>query len=548
MKRPIKLKPFDCVVIGAGLAGLSASLRLCRKGYKPLIIEQDSQTGGYAINFRRKPYRFEGSLHSIHGCEEGGICSIFNDLDLHDEINPIRIKNFKHEYDVDNGREYHWSLDREQFCDEYKRKYPESAENIDRFFKVAFKMGKMLTGWNDISTLGKIGRSFQYLGGLPVLMKYLTKSTKQLLDDYFQDQDLIKDLMGFPSFTGSEPEEMSAIVFFSSFFERFYNGAYYIEGGSGHLSKLLANKARKCGVKILLNHKVADVEITDKSVTKLLIEPRSKSHKRFILDLGSAPVLFCCDPHQFKDYLIHYYEKDKYFKALAERDPTDSLFEVYLGLDIDVRKYGFTNYTNVFDILSTKLNVIIYSNIDPTCCPDGHSNICIIKFMEINDFERLLQMDNGQRGNNYKKIKELFTQEIIEELEVAMNIDLKSHIVKHDAATPITFRRYTSNYRGALAGATTSFKNMILHRMGYKTGVKNLFFASQWVGLGGGFHNVMRTGLIVADKVERLIKRNKRKKAKSPRIYELKDKHPRNLEEIDNRILDTCACLTINSA
>ncbi|MBD3352750.1 MAG: NAD(P)-binding protein [Candidatus Lokiarchaeota archaeon] len=524
---------FDCLIIGAGLSGLSAGLYLSLHGYKPLIIEQESQVGGYAVNFQRRHYRFEGSLHSIHGCQSGGFFDIFKELNLHNKINPLRIQHYKHEYDIENKKEYHWTFKKDQFVEEFTRKYPNDDNDIRKFFNTAFKMGSFLKCWNDIKFPTKIIRSLHYIHLLPTLLKNLNKSTQDLMESYFSNEKLINDLISFPAFSGSEPSEMSAIVYFSSFFEKFLTGSYYLAGGSGNLTKIMAHDITENGGQILLNHKVVDVEIVNRYLKRILIKPRSKRKNPFVIELYKTPVLYCCDPHQFKQYIKKYYQKNKFFKRLDARRTTDSIFQAYLGLDIDLKKLGYPFYSNVFKLMGNDLNTIIYSNIDPTCCPKGHSNLAVVKFVESDEFERLVEMDEGDRGKNYKTIKKLFLQEIIAELEVAMGIDLKNHVKMAIAATPITFQRYTSNFKGALAGNITSFNNILLHRLGYTSGVKNLYFASQWVGLGGGYHNTMQTGIKVAHLITHKLRRLKKKNQLPIKLYDLDEDDSLLFEELD---------------
>ena len=51
------------IILGAGPAGLSAGLELAKKGYKPIIIDKDSQVGGISKTLEYKGYRFDLGPH-----------------------------------------------------------------------------------------------------------------------------------------------------------------------------------------------------------------------------------------------------------------------------------------------------------------------------------------------------------------------------------------------------------------------------------------------------------------------------------------------------
>jgi len=66
MQRP------DVVVIGAGIAGLTAAALLARAGRAVLLLEAHHQSGGCAGSFRRGAYRFDVGATQVAGLEPGG--------------------------------------------------------------------------------------------------------------------------------------------------------------------------------------------------------------------------------------------------------------------------------------------------------------------------------------------------------------------------------------------------------------------------------------------------------------------------------------------
>ena len=55
----------DVAVIGAGLGGLSAALKLASEGARVLLLEQHNLPGGFATSFVRGRFEFEVSLHEL---------------------------------------------------------------------------------------------------------------------------------------------------------------------------------------------------------------------------------------------------------------------------------------------------------------------------------------------------------------------------------------------------------------------------------------------------------------------------------------------------
>jgi len=63
----------DVVVVGAGIAGLTAAALLAREGAGVLLLEAHQQSGGCAGTFRRGPWTFDVGATQVAGLEANGI-------------------------------------------------------------------------------------------------------------------------------------------------------------------------------------------------------------------------------------------------------------------------------------------------------------------------------------------------------------------------------------------------------------------------------------------------------------------------------------------
>ena len=61
----------DVVVVGAGIAGLTAAALLAKQGLRVELLEAHSQSGGCAGTFRRGPYTFDVGATQVAGLEPG---------------------------------------------------------------------------------------------------------------------------------------------------------------------------------------------------------------------------------------------------------------------------------------------------------------------------------------------------------------------------------------------------------------------------------------------------------------------------------------------
>src|SRR5262245_8761059 len=62
------------IVIGAGLAGLSAGCYAQMNGYRSQIFEHHYEPGGVAIAWKRDDYLIDGGIHYLMGHKPGQVC------------------------------------------------------------------------------------------------------------------------------------------------------------------------------------------------------------------------------------------------------------------------------------------------------------------------------------------------------------------------------------------------------------------------------------------------------------------------------------------
>ena len=79
--------PWDVVVVGSGLSGLTSAAYLTANGKKVLVLEQYDVAGGCSQTFRRKKqWQFDVGLHYIGGVKTGDIARVLRGIGLLDRI------------------------------------------------------------------------------------------------------------------------------------------------------------------------------------------------------------------------------------------------------------------------------------------------------------------------------------------------------------------------------------------------------------------------------------------------------------------------------
>jgi len=100
---------FEAVVVGGGIAGLTAAAYLARAGRKVLLIEKNRECGGLVNTFARDGFRFDAGVRAL--LDAGIIFPMLKDLGIEVEVvkSPVSLgieKEILHIRNIDSLSEY----------------------------------------------------------------------------------------------------------------------------------------------------------------------------------------------------------------------------------------------------------------------------------------------------------------------------------------------------------------------------------------------------------------------------------------------------------
>jgi len=137
---------------------------------------------------------------------------------------------------------------------------------------------------------------------------------------------------------------------------------------------------------------------------------------------------------------------------------------------------------------------------DPTLYPAGKSIFSIL--MEGNwDYWKDMERDS----DDYRSLKQKILEDVIGALSERFP-QIRSQIEVTDVATPLTYVRYTGNWKGSYEGWLFTKKSILVRVPSTLKGLKNFYMIGQWTSPGGG----LPSGLITArSAIKKICKREK---------------------------------------
>jgi hypothetical protein len=147
------------------------------------------------------------------------------------------------------------------------------------------------------------------------------------------------------------------------------------------------------------------------------------------------------------------------------------------------------------------INVLIY-NFDPTLAPEGKTVVRAQFNTDYDYWEKLYK-----EPERYKAEKEQIADTVVKLLDKRIP-GLAAQVEVRDVATPMTWVRYTGNWKGSYMGWLPTTKTFMMRMSKTLPGLDNFYMAGQWVNPGGG----MSTAVISGNHTIQLICKKDKKK------------------------------------
>ncbi|MDD4363059.1 MAG: FAD-dependent oxidoreductase, partial [Atribacterota bacterium] len=246
---------YDTIVVGGGIAGLTATAYLAHSGQKVLLVEKNKECGGLVNTLSRDGFHFDVGVRAL--INAGIIFTMLKDLNINLEVvkSPVSLgieKEIIHIKNLASLSEYQELL---------KKFYPESNNEIDDLIKVIRKIIKhmdVLYGIeNPVFKDLKRDMNFLFHKILPWFPKFILTVWK-INHMNMPVEDYLKTIVKDPSLRDMIIQHFfkNTPSFFALSYFSLYLDYFYPKGGVGKLSEALEKKILEFGGKIKKETKI----------------------------------------------------------------------------------------------------------------------------------------------------------------------------------------------------------------------------------------------------------------------------------------------------
>jgi len=523
---------YDAIVVGGGMAGLTAVAYLTRAGYSTLLCEKESTLGGLVSSFERRGFWYDGGIRAIES--SGIVYPMLKQLGLQIEFIKSRVSMGIEDRVIrvesaDSLKDYQALLE---------NLYPQSRFEIAAIMREIERiMGYMDVLYGiDNPALMDLTKDPAYLLKviLPWMFKYaLTVPKIQALNvpvvDYLrrftQNQSLL-DIIAQHFFQRTP-------AFFALSYFSLYLDYGYPRGGTGALPDALASYITQHGGTLQASTEVVSVDPAGRTVTDS--NGQSYRYGRLIWAADLKMLYRCMDIDPIEDEHTRNAVLERR-DALADKTGGDSVLMVFLGLDLEPRYISERASEHFFYtpsregqskagplpvdgtraeieawlerfLLLTTYEISCPVLRDPALAPPGKTGLIVSLLFDYALTARI------EAQGWYQEFKAYVEERIVGILDDTVFPGIKDAVLDRFSSTPLTLARLTGNTDGAITGWAFTNENMPAeNRMlqiarSVRTPIPGVLQAGQWTFSPSGLPISILTGKLAADQAVKALSR-----------------------------------------
>lgn len=471
------------VIIGGGVAGLSAGIYAAMNGFDTEIIEMHDVAGGQCTAWDRKGYRFDYCLHWLVGTSKGAFHEIWKETNVINNETEIIDHEIHSRIIDDEGNEFiiYSNIDRwEKYLLEIA---PEDKVSIQ---KMCIDMRKSAL-LEPFALAPELRSLFDYIKIFPQMlpvMNVIRKFGRLTCNEYFDrlnfKSNRIKSI--FFSLYGNRDFSALAFIFMLGWYHQ--KNAGYIKGGSYPLAQRMVEKFNKLGGKLSYKKKVEKIIVENNVAKGVLLSNGTNVPADFVISAadGYSTIFNMLDSNYISKEVDFAYKHWELFTPIVQ-------------VSFGINKVISSNSPIIINIMKEKwigrmklesgYSIMNYS-FDSTMAPEGKTTIIL-------RFDSPWELWEKMETKDYKAEKLQIQMDATACLEKEYP-GISEFIEVIDVATPKTDVRYTGVKDGAYEGFMPSKDNMMKSLKMQLPNLQNFYMAGQWLFPGGGLPPSAQTG------------------------------------------------------
>ena len=491
--------PWDYIVIGSGMGGMTAAAMLSKLGRRVLVLEQHNIPGGFTQTFRRPGYRWDVGVHIVGEMTEraytGRLLAWLTDGRLQWES----VGEIYDEFHFPDGFVIQFPSSIEGFRETLADAFPEERPAIDEYIALVRQAARATSAFMRVRTMPRMLARGAARQAEEAAMPHLAATTSEVLTRLTDNPRLRSVLAAQWAYYGSTPTR-SSFAMHALMVAHFLRGAYYPVGGAASIAREMLATVAAAGGWTAVRRSVDQILMSNGIARGVRLADGTEVPARKVISAAGAVATaqMLSDPAPLAD--------------VAHLESGPAHVSLYLGFEGDIESAGAHRYCQWFyDSWDMEVAVwdvspdrppgripVLFNSFpsikDPTHDPGPtlrHTGEAIT-FVRWEAFEQWQDTHWQKRGDGYEAFKQVLTQRMLD--QYAEHYPDLAPMIRHaELSTPLSTNHFARSDRGSIYGLTTEPDRFIGDTLIARSPVKNLYLAGVDVltpgvagALGGG--------------------------------------------------------------
>ena len=482
------------VIIGSGIAGLAASVRLAVAGHQVSIYETNGFVGGKLSSFKIGDYRFDTgpSLFTMPHF----ITELFElaGEQAEDHFQYTK-KNIGCKYFWKDGTILNAYADQAAYLTEVENQLGVPAARLKTYLdraQLKYKLTAPLFLEQSLHKWRGLLRKETWECIKHLSLFEIGQSLHQVNQKQLEESHLVQLYDRFATYNGSNPFQTPGIMTLVQHLEQHY-GTFAPKKGMVSISESIAELAKRCGVSIHLKKTVNEILVRQNKAIGIQTGTETVDADLVVSNMDVVPTY------------RHLLPRQKAPERILKEDRSSSAIIFYWGVkstfpNLELHNIFFSEdykaeFEAIFKNQTVPLDPTIYVNITSRDVAGDAPKGCENWFVMINT-----PCDSGQ---DWESMVDQLREAILEHLQFILKKDLNSLIEEEYVMTPPMIAKRTGSHQGALYGSSSNCTmSAFLRHANFSRHIKNLFFCGGSVHPGGGIPLCLLSAKIVTDLIQ----------------------------------------------